>query len=432
MIFKELDLDPRILQALEEAGFDTPTPIQATAIPEILKGVDLRASAQTGTGKTAAFLLPALHRLATPSPKKGMGPRILVLVPTRELAMQVAKEAERHSKYLPKVKTVCIYGGAPYPLQRRQLSRPFEILVATPGRLLDHLGQGRIDFSRIEMLVLDEADRLLDMGFIEPIEQIAAATPPTRQTLLFSATLKGSVLQLSNRLMNKPQELCVIPAQEKYDHIKQSIFHVDDLPHKLAILKKLIDDPSINQGLIFTSTKRYAEELADELEAEGYSAAALHGDMHQRQRERTLANLRKGHVRFLVATDVAARGIDVCTITHVFNFDLPRCVEDYTHRIGRTGRAGATGVAFSFANAKDRSVLRQIEVFIKQKLALEVIPGLEPSSKFQEVRKEGNRFGKRSFPPKGGSKFNGPGNDRRRKAFKGPGPARPSYPSRAS
>lgn len=399
MTFNTLNLDPKLLKVLEESGFVNPTPIQSSAIPEIMKGSDLRASAQTGTGKTAAFLLPALQRMIT-HPSHGPGPRILILVPTRELAMQVAQEAEKYSKYLSKIKTVCIYGGAPYPIQRRQLSKPYEILVATPGRLIDFLSQGRIDLSRVEMLILDEADRMLDMGFIDPVEDIASETPPTRQTLLFSATLKGAVLKLSNRLMKDPKEVSVIPQDEKHENIQQHIYYVDHLTHKLDLLKHLLADTSIRQALIFTSTKQYAEELAQELCDTGFYAGALHGDMNQRQRARTLSRLRTGDLNLLVATDVAARGIDVSTISHVFNFDLPRCVEDYTHRIGRTGRAGANGTALSFVSPKDQSVLRQIETFTKQKLIPQVIPGLEPQMQFSSRRNDEGRSTNPSFNKK--------------------------------
>lgn len=389
MNFNDLNLDPRILKAIEEAGYKTPTPIQEIAIPEIMKGGDLRASAQTGTGKTAAFLLPALHKVVN-TPKSGSGPRVLILVPTRELAMQVANEAEKYSFYLPRVKTVCIYGGAPYPIQRKQLARPYEILVATPGRLMDHMEQGKINLSRVEILILDEADRMLDMGFKDSVEDIAAeAAPETRQTLLFSATLEKSVLNLTKRIMKESKEICINPIHENHENIKQNIYFVDNLTHKLDLLKHLLIDAEIRQAVIFTSTKQYAEELSNELEDSGFRVSALHGDMNQRQRARTLSRLRVGDLRVLVATDVAARGIDVSTITHVFNFDLPRCAEDYKHRIGRTGRAGAHGVALSFVSSKDQGALRQIEDYIKSKLEPLVVKGMEPTTDFK-TRKEGN------------------------------------------
>ncbi len=376
--FQDLDLDPRILKTLEEAGFTEPTPIQQQAIPKILEGCDLRASAQTGTGKTAAFILPALNRLTVPSQIRGFGPRILILVPTRELAMQVAQEAAKYSRYLPRVKTVCIYGGAPYPIQNRELSRPYEILVATPGRLIDHMDRGNINFSRLEMLILDEADRMLDMGFIEPVEHIAAVTPKNRQTLMFSATLKGSVFNLSQKLLNNPIEIQVAANHAKHENIEQRLHYVDNLDHKHRLLDHLLADSASNQIIVFTATKRHADELCDKLVETGYQAAALHGDMNQRQRTRTVTMVRRGEVRVLVATDVAARGIDILTITHVINFDLPSSVEDYVHRIGRTGRAGGKGIALSFAAAKDARLVKQIEQFTGHKMAVHVIPGMEP------------------------------------------------------
>lgn len=378
MSFKKLGLHSGILKAIEEMGYHTPTPIQEQAIPKILGGVDLRASAQTGTGKTAAFVLPSLHRLMTPSTLPGHGPRILILVPTRELAMQVAAETIKYSRYLPRTKTVCIYGGAPYPIQNRELSRPYEILVATPGRLIDHMEQGRINFERVEMFILDEADRMLDMGFIKPVERIAAATPKTHQTLLFSATLKGNVLNLSKRLLNNPAEVSVAAEHISHENIEQRLHNVDNLDHKHRLLDHLLNDLLLNQAIVFTSTKRNADHLVDKLVEEGYRAAALHGNMNQRQRTRTLSLLRQGEIKILVATDVAARGIDVQTITHVINFDLPNNAEDYVHRIGRTGRAGAKGIALSFAAPKDRYLVREIEKFTGQRIMPHVIPGMEP------------------------------------------------------
>ncbi len=381
MTFQELELHENILKAIRDVGYETPTPIQAQAIPQILAGTDLRASAQTGTGKTAAFILPALHKLMTPCSLPPKGPRIVILVPTRELAMQVAKETERYSKYLQRTSTVCIYGGAPYPVQNRQLSRPYEILVATPGRLIDHMQRGRINFSRVELFILDEADRMLDMGFIEPVEKIAKALPKNRQTLMFSATLQGPVMNLSKRLLTNPAEICIAPVQEKHENIDQKLLYVDDVNHKHRLLDHLLNTPDLNQVIIFTSTKRYAGELEERLLLTGRKAAALHGDMTQRARTKTLSQLREGKINILIATDVASRGIDVQSISHVINFDLPNCAEDYVHRIGRTGRAGSKGVAFSFASLKDRDSLRRIEEFTGRKIPSLEIAGMEPRNK---------------------------------------------------
>lgn len=385
MKFDELDLPKEILKAVTEAGYTIPTPIQQKAIPEILAGVDIRGSAQTGTGKTAAFMLPSLAKLMTPPKVRSRGPRILVLVPTRELAMQVAVEAKKYSKYMPKMKTVCIFGGVPYPIQFRDLSAPYDVLIATPGRLIDHVQRKRIDLSGVEILILDEADRMLDMGFIEPVEEIAALTPKTRQTLMFSATLKGTVLNLSKRLLRDPIEVSVESTVEKLDNIEQRLHLVDNLSHKHKILDHLLSDPDMNHAIVFTSTKRLADELVDKLYDEGHPVAALHGDMNQRQRTRTITDMRRGKIKILVATDVAARGIDISTISHVINFDLPTNVEDYVHRIGRTGRAGAKGIALSFAANKEMQYVKRIEKYTGQKISLHVIPGMEPKFKFQSA-----------------------------------------------
>jgi superfamily II DNA/RNA helicase len=374
MAFKKLNLHPDILKAIEGLGFTQPTPIQEQAVPKVIEGCDLLASAQTGTGKTAAFLWPALNRLTLPSPGTGHGPRVLILVPTRELAMQVAAEATKYSKHLSRVKTVCIYGGAPYPVQIRELSRFHEILVATPGRLIDHMERGRIDFSRLEMF-------MLDMGFIEPVEQIAEATPKERQTLLFSATLKGNVLKLAKSLLRNPVEVSVAQEHDKHENIDQRLHYVDNISHKHRLLDHLLKDPEINQAIVFTSTKSLADQLVNTLYEGGHNAAALHGDMNQRQRTRTVMRLRKGDIRVLVATAVAARGIDVQTITHVINFDLPNNAEEYVHRIGRTGRAGINGKAMSLVSPKETYLVKQIEQFIGQKITVHVEPGFEATFK---------------------------------------------------
>lgn len=377
MSFETLGLNQNILKALAELGHNEPTPIQAQAIPEAIAGHDLMASAQTGTGKTAAFILPALERLSSPAQVRSRGPRVLVLTPTRELATQVQDAARNYGKF-QRTRVISILGGMPYPLQNKLLSQPVDILVATPGRLIDHLERGRIDFSRLEMLILDEADRMLDMGFIDDVEKIAAATPANRQTLLFSATLDGVIGKLASRLLNEPKRIQIASQKARHENIDQKLLYVDDLAHKNRLLEHLLGDTTIQQALVFTATKRDADQLANDLYAMGHAAAALHGDMNQGARNRTLTKLRRGAIRVLVATDVAARGIDVNGITHVINFDLPKFAEDYVHRIGRTGRAGASGYAFSFASSRDIGALRKIERFTGQAIPTHVVEGLEP------------------------------------------------------
>lgn len=391
MSFENLNLHPAIIKAIHELGYTEPTPIQQQAIPELIEGHDVMASAQTGTGKTAAFMLPALNRLANPSKARGRGPRVLVLTPTRELALQVSDATSKFGKYLPHTKVVSILGGMSYPLQNKLLSQVVDILVATPGRLIDHIHRGRIDFSRLEMLVLDEADRMLDMGFIDDVEAIASRTPDTRQTLLFSATLDSSIDKIALRLLKSPKRIQVAPQHAKLENIEQKLHYVDDLSHKNRLLDHLLRDESLKQAIVFTATKRDADTLADDLSASGHEVAALHGDMNQRERTRTLTRLRAGRLRILVATDVAARGIDVTNITHVINFDLPKFAEDYVHRIGRTGRAGASGVAVSFATGKDSISLRKIERFTGQTIAPFVVPGMESKYKPKTGRSHGSR-----------------------------------------
>lgn len=380
MTFDSFNLHPQILKALTAAGYVQPTEIQSKAIPKIVRGFDIRASAQTGTGKTGAFLLPALNQLVAPPKKPGKGPRLLILVPTRELAMQVELQAQKYSRYLPQLKSVCVVGGVPYSVQLRKLSKPCDIMIATPGRLIDFMGRSKIDFSRLEILVLDEADRMLDMGFLEPVEQIVSATPSDRQTLLFSATLQGSVKTLSEKLLNKPMDIIVHADHAKHEQISQTIYYADGLDHKNRLLEHILKMDGVDRTIVFTSTKRHADELVDDLQAKGHRAAVLHGDMKQRQRTRTLAQMKQGEISVLVATDVASRGIDVQAVTHVINFDLPRSAEDYVHRIGRTGRAGASGSALSFASKRDSFLVKKIEAYTGQKIALCTIEGLEPKS----------------------------------------------------
>src|SRR5512144_223702 len=399
--FATLGLAPAILKAVQDAGSTTPSPIQAQAIPEVLAGHDLMASAQTGTGKTAAFILPALQRLSVESTVRSKGPRVLVLTPTRELAQQVSDAANKYGKNM-RLRVVSILGGMPYPLQNKLLSGFVDILVATPGRLIDHIERGRIDFSRLEMLVLDEADRMLDMGFIDDVERIAEATPATRQTLLFSATLEGVIGGLAQRLLKSPKRISVAATKARHENIEQKLMYVDDMAHKSRLLDHLLRDVDLNQAVVFTATKRDADQLADSLSAQGHAAAALHGDMNQRERNRTLLNLRRGNVRVLVATDVAARGIDVSGISHVINFDLPKFAEDYVHRIGRTGRGGASGIAVSFASNRDAMHLKKIERYTGQAIQPHTIEGLEPKFKPRPA----------SSQPRGAGRGNGGGFNR--------------------
>ncbi len=368
MLFSELNLDNKIIKAINDVGYVTPTPIQKEVIPKILKGFDLRASAPTGTGKTAAFILPALNRLMKPSASKGKGPRVLILVPTRELALQIMTQSKKYSRNISLIKTICIYGGVPYFEQNKDLRSGHDILVATPGRLIDHIERGKLDFSRLELFILDEADRMLDMGFIDSVKQIAKAIGSKPQTLMFSATLQGEVLKLSESLLKNPIEVKVISNQEESKNIEQRLHYVDNIYHKHQLLSKLLKEPDFQQVLVFTSTKRLADELASKLKDQEYKAAALHGDMNQRKRTKTIMQMRNGKIKVLIATDVAARGIDVRTITHVINFDLPMTAEDYVHRIGRTGRAGAKGLALSFVSPRDFKMVKEIERFTGQKL----------------------------------------------------------------
>ncbi|MCL4170816.1 UNVERIFIED_CONTAM: hypothetical protein GTU68_017972, partial [Idotea baltica] len=303
--FESLNLHPSILKAVEEAGYTIPTPIQARAIPSVMEGRDILASAQTGTGKTAGFTLPALNLLATPHESKSRGPRILVLVPTRELAAQVNESARKYGKFI-RARTVSIVGGMPYPLQNKLLSQPLDILVATPGRFIDHMERGRIDLSRLQMLILDEADRMLDMGFMPDVERICEALPVDRQTLLFSATLDGNIGRVARDILKDPVKIEVTAQKEKHENIEQRIHHVDDMTHKNKLLEHILIEPDVNQAIVFTSTKRHADLLAEDLYAAGHKTAALHGDMTQGARNRTLTKLRHGDVKVLVATDVAA------------------------------------------------------------------------------------------------------------------------------
>ena len=378
--FADLNLDKNILSAVRSEGYESPTPIQAQAIPFALDGRDIMASAQTGSGKTAAFLLPTLQKLTKRSEKPGKGPRALVLTPTRELAAQVEKNALAYAKNMRWFRTVSIVGGASFGYQTRALSKPVDLIVATPGRLMDLMQSGKVDFDRLEVLILDEADRMLDMGFIDDIETIVEATPSDRQTLLFSATWDGAVGKLARKLTKDP-EVVEVERVDDQGKIEEQLLYCDDMRHKNRLLDHILRDANIDQCVIFTSTKAMTEVIADELYEKGFAANCLHGDMPQGWRNRTLMDLRKGRCKILVATDVAARGIDVPTITHVINYDLPKQAEDYVHRIGRTGRAGRTGIAITFAEVNEYVKVHKIEKYIGRKLPELTVEGMEPTRK---------------------------------------------------
>jgi superfamily II DNA/RNA helicase len=397
--FASLGLSPEIISALTAAGYVAPTPVQQRAIPAGIAGRDLLVSSPTGSGKTAAFMLPAIERFAQMQKTQATQPRepreaggdrrprrgppvahpgLLVLTPTRELAMQVTTAASAYGKHLRRLRTVSILGGVAYGQQLMLLAKNPEILVATPGRLLDHLERGRIDLSQLQMLVLDEADRMLDMGFIDDIETIVAATPATRQTMLFSATLDGKIGSLTNRLLKDPERIEIARQIESRSNIAQTVHYVDDRDHKDRLLDHLLRDQALDQAIVFTATKSDADQLAGRLADAGFSSAALHGDLPQGARTRTIRALREHRVQVLVATDVAARGIDIPGITHVFNYDLPKFAEDYVHRIGRTGRAGRSGIAVSLVHHAEQGALKRIERFVRSPLPVNVIEGFEP------------------------------------------------------
>ncbi|MFH1148281.1 MAG: DEAD/DEAH box helicase [Pseudomonadota bacterium] len=412
MSFEDLQLVTPIMKALLECGHTAPTEIQAQAIPKILAGSDLIASAQTGTGKTAAFLLPILQRLSAAGSGSKRGPRALVLTPTRELAEQVAQAARVYGKYLG-VRGACIVGGMPYQEQRRALSKAPDLIIATPGRLLDYLERGSINLSGLIVLVLDEADRMLDMGFIEDVERIAAASGAGRQTLLFAATFDRAVAKLAERILRNPERVEVTGVKTTHELTEQRLHMADNLEHKHRLLRHLAADRSLTKVIIFSATKRDAESLAQELRSQGHAAAALHGDMNQSARNRTMNSMRHGRIRLLVATDVASRGIDVAGISHIINFDLPRSAEDYVHRIGRTGRAGASGIAISFVLSREFDELSRIEKYIGETLSESVIPGLEPERSLSLMRRN-NRGWRQPYHESGRSRLHQGEFDRKR------------------
>ncbi len=377
--FSELGLEEEYLQAVEKLGFSQPTPIQVETIPLMLNGRDVLAQSQTGTGKTAAFMLPILQRLG-----RGNGtPRALVLAPTRELAKQVADAADSFAR-VSGSKVLAVYGGQSYEIQIRGLNRGVDILVGTPGRLLDFIRQGKLDLSQVEVLVLDEADEMLEMGFIDEVETILDELPDSRQMSLFSATLPAQIQKLASKYLHDPVKVSINPKQVTVAETEQRFYRVRE-ETKLAALSCLLETDEVSSALIFVRTKARAQDLADELMRRGFTADSLHGDLNQSRRELVLNRFRKGIVTQLVATDVAARGLDINDVSHVFNYDIPQDAEDYVHRIGRTGRAGKKGVAITLLTPRERSRMNQIQAYTRQLVTETQLPG---AAEVQQKRDE--------------------------------------------
>ncbi|KEQ18249.1 DEAD/DEAH box helicase [Endozoicomonas numazuensis] len=397
MSFDSLGLSAPILQAVAEQGYDTPSPIQLQAIPAVLEGHDVMAAAQTGTGKTAGFTLPLLEKLSKGPRVQPNQVRALILTPTRELAAQVADSVETYSRHLPLRSTV-VFGGVKINPQMMKLRRGVDVLVATPGRLLDLYNQNAVKFKQLEVLVLDEADRMLDMGFIHDIRKILAVLPKSRQSLLFSATFSDDIRNLAKGLVRSPVEISVTPRNATAKSVDQCVCPVDK-SKKAALLTQLIKENNWNQVLVFTRTKHGANRLTRHLEDKGIQAAAIHGNKSQNARTKALAEFKSGKIRILVATDIAARGLDIDQLPQVVNFDLPNVAEDYVHRIGRTGRAGATGQAVSLVCADELKELVAIEKLTRQVIDREIIPGFKPVNALPESKLD-TRPPKRKKPKK--------------------------------
>ncbi|MFZ2888918.1 DEAD/DEAH box helicase [Sulfuricurvum sp.] len=408
MTFNDLNLNASLLKAINDQGYNTPTPVQAQAIPFILEGRDMLAGAQTGTGKTAGFTLPMLQILSEQkTPKNHRKIRALILTPTRELAAQVGESVKLYGKYLP-LKSAVIFGGVGINPQITMLRNGIDILVATPGRLLDHVGQGTVDLSAVEIFVLDEADRMLDMGFIRDIRRVITILPKARQNLMFSATYSDDIKTLANTLLRNPAEVEVARRNTSSELVSQSVILVD-CKRKSALLGELIGKNKWEQVLVFTRTKHGANKLTEYLQKIGISAAAIHGNKSQSARTKALDDFKRGSVRVLVATDIAARGIDIDALPHVVNFELPNIAEDYVHRIGRTGRAGCEGEALSLVCVDEADYLRGIEKLINKKLPSRIVEGYEPdpSIKAEPIQRGrggaggggGNRGGDRNGKP---------------------------------
>jgi len=400
MSFDSLGLSAPILKAISEKGYETPSLIQAQSIPAILAGKDVMAAAQTGTGKTAGFTLPILERLIEGERAQANQVRVLVLTPTRELAAQVGESVATYGAHLP-LRSAVVFGGVKINPQMMKLRKGVDVLVATPGRLLDLYNQKAVRFNNLEVLVLDEADRMLDMGFIHDIRKIIATLPKKRQNLMFSATFSDDIRKLARTIVNDPVEISVTPRNSTAPTVKQWIYPVDK-KQKTSLLIKLIKDHQWRQVLVFSKTKHGANKITSKLEDAGINAAAIHGNKSQGARTKALAAFKNGSVRVLVATDIAARGIDIDQLPQVVNFDLPNVSEDYVHRIGRTGRAGATGQAVSLVCADEFKLLSDIERLIQTLLPREIVAGFEPIHSLPESRLNSPKNAKKPKKPKTG------------------------------
>ena len=370
--FADLQIHPSVLQAVADVGYESPSAIQAATIPALMAGSDVVGLAQTGTGKTAAFAIPILSKIDTSS----KATQALVLAPTRELALQVAEAFSRYGAHLPQINVLPIYGGSSYAVQLSGLKRGAQVVVGTPGRVIDHLERGTLDLSRIDYLVLDEADEMLNMGFAEDVERILSETPEYKQVALFSATMPPAIRKLTVKYLHDPTEVKVEAKTATADNISQRYIQVAG-PRKMDALTRVLEVEPFEAMIVFVRTKQATEEVAERLRARGFSAAAINGDIPQSQRERTIAALREGGIDILVATDVAARGLDVERISHVLNYDIPHDNESYVHRIGRTGRAGRSGAALLFVSPRERHLLKSIEKATRQKLTEAELPSVE-------------------------------------------------------
>lgn len=422
MSFNSLGLAPALLKAIDKQGYTTPSPIQQKAIPVILAGKDVLASAQTGTGKTAGFTLPMLQILSQGQHLRQRPIKALILTPTRELAAQVHANVKAYSEFLD-IRSAVIFGGVNQKPQVSTIRNGVDVLIATPGRLLDLHNQGLLSLAKVEILVLDEADRMLDMGFLRDIKKILSLIPPRRQNLLFSATFSKEIKNLANDFLHHPVLVEATPENSTVDAIDQKVYRVAK-ELKTGLIIKLIDDGDWKQVLVFTRTKHGANKLCKKMESAGISAAAIHGNKNQGARTKALAGFKNNSIRVLVATDIAARGLDIPLLPHVINFELPNVSEDYIHRIGRTGRAGASGEAISLVSADETSYLRDIEKLLGEKLLVEIVPGFEPDPNAStEPIKQGQGGGGR--PNKNTKRVEAPRNELDRK-----NPARKPRPNR--